>query len=258
MHRSKGRCRRHYLTPRSASVPSPSREASPSPASCPSVPHAAASQPSCVQPSGLADQPAQLAAPQADGQLQPVGLQLRPVTAHFQLHPSLVHASSSTQATAVVGPQCELPWETHRLLHALAGITTAAKDAVLKVVSSPDFDPRKCQIQAGCSRRCLSGHHWGAGLQTAQPIWGMAMAGVRQLSTLVSKTLSVPVQDWQTLKVTLHHKGKPYLLECEARTSLQALQELVSQVGGAAICCNMLRCVVQSTQWCSLDGCRVA
>ena len=84
------------------------------------------------------------------------------------------------------------------------------------------------------------------------------MAGVRQLSTLVSKTLSVPMQDWQTLKVTLHHKGQPYLLECEARTSLQALQELVSQVGGALICCYLLRCVVQSPEWCSLDGCRVA
>ena len=148
LHRVQGRCRRHYLTPRSskavlsASVTSPSREPSPLPASRPSVAHAADSQPSCVQPSGLADQPAQLAAPQADGQLQPVGLQVCPVTAHLQLHPSLVHASSSTQATAVAGPQFELPWETRRLLHALAGVPTAAKDAVLKIVSSPDFDPK--------------------------------------------------------------------------------------------------------------------
>ena len=130
VHRSKGRCRRHYLTPRSsraaqsAPVTSPSRDASPSPASSPTVPHAAASQPDCVQPR-LADQPAQQAAPQASGQLQPVGVQLCPVTATFQLHPSLVHVSSSTQAAAVAGPHssclgrragCYGPWQRAGLL----------------------------------------------------------------------------------------------------------------------------------------------
>ena len=90
------------------------------------------------------------------------------------------------------------------------------------------------------------------------------MAGVRQLSTLWSKTLSVPVQDWQTLKVTLHHKGQHYLLECEARTSLQALQDLVSQVCGVVIC---RLCCKDSTEvaapCCQIHsvvffGCRVA
>ncbi len=64
----------------------------------------------------------------------------------------------------------------------------------------------------------------------------MAGGEVGQLCTLVSVTLSKPVQDWQTVRVTMHHQGRPYQLECEARTSLQALQELVSQVGGAVIC----------------------
>ena len=153
MHRSKGKCRRHYQTLASsrtvqaAPVPSPSRKASPCAATSLGVVHAAASQPGRVQPAGLADQPEQPAAPQAGCQLQPVGLQVCPVTATFQLHPSLVRVSSGTQAAAVAGPQSELPWETRRLLHALAGVPTAAQDAVLKVVSSPSFDPNNVRFK---------------------------------------------------------------------------------------------------------------
>ena len=97
--------------------PAMTRKSSPSPAS-PTISHAAGSQPSRVQPSGLPDRLKQPAAPQASCQLQPVGLQLCPVTANFQLHPSFVRASSSTQVAAVGGPQSQLPWETRQLLYA--------------------------------------------------------------------------------------------------------------------------------------------
>ena len=146
IHRSKGRCRRHYLTPRSSkavqsSAPSFPGEASPCPASSPTASHAADSQPSCVQPSGLADQPAQPAAPKAGCQLQPVG-------------PNSALRQPSSSRTPVL---C-MPAQAHRLwlllgpsrscLGRRAGCYTHRQssqqrhsNAVLKVVSSPNFDP---------------------------------------------------------------------------------------------------------------------